>query len=142
MTLLLIAIMGYALLSLASWWFCWRNVMGGRPHILSMRQITLIMDRERLDTLYGKHKPGYVYELNEAALGQIKRQHRGNMIKEMAADLLCLVGSYNYLMSDEPAGSMLTFAMFAGIYQMLTLWYSFKLVNPYWEQINEEMGGL
>ena len=142
MSLLLASIALISAISLCSWWYCWQDVRGGRPNILSLRQVTLIMDRNLLDTLYGKHGQGYIYTLNKPALAQITRDRRLFVYKEMLADMLCFAGAYRYFIGSAMPDYFPIFLLLATTYQGLSIWYSISLVRRWWHQIEEEMDNL
>lgn len=140
--MLIILVGCISVLSLGSWLYCWNDVQKGRPNILSLRQITLIMDRHRLDALYGKHGSGYIYELSKESLQQINRDRRMFVYSEMLADGCCFFGVYRYFTGTMDTSLLPLFMTLAIAYQSLSLWYSMTLVKRWWHQIAEEMSGL
>lgn len=142
MNLLLASIALVSVISLCSWWYCWRNVLSGQPNILSLRQVTLIMDRNLLDALYGKHGPGYIYTLNPHALRQIIRSRRLFVYGEMLADAVCFIGAWRYFGGMADFTLLPWFLAIAITYQALSVWYSLKLIRSWWHQIEEEMDNL
>ncbi|MGE0755332.1 MAG: hypothetical protein AB7L92_09280 [Alphaproteobacteria bacterium] len=125
--------------SLCSWVYCWRDVLDGKPGILSLRQVTLIMDRHKLDEIFGRHGPGYVYELSPQAIALVKRNYSIFVYSEMAADILCFIGVYRFFTGDMSQAIVPMFTLVASMYQLVALWYSLRLVRQWWHQIEEEM---
>ncbi len=139
MMLLLACVMLVAFLSLCSYLYCWHDIRRGRPHILSLRQITLIMDRNRLDSIFGHHQKGYYYQLNPAALAMIVRSRRGFVFFEVLADTFCLWGSYRYLAGLASMQTVGLFVVLAAVCQGIDVWFSMRLVRAWWPQIQEEI---
>ncbi len=140
MTLFLIIIMLISVMTAGSYWFCWQDILRGRPHILSMRQVTLIMDRNRLDAVFGRHKEGYVYELSPQSLSALVKARRFFVYSEMTAEFVCFVGAYRYLNDMAAPEFVGLFVLLAGLCQGIDIWMSIRLIRRYWHQIEEEMG--
>ena len=140
MTLFLIIIMVISVLSAASYWFCWQDILRGRPNILSLRQVTLIMDRNKLDAIFGKHQPGYVYALSPQMLAAVIRWRKFFVYSEVAAEMVCFFGAYRYLSGVSSPETLPLFVLLAMICQVIDIWMSFSLIRKYWHQIEEEMG--
>ena len=140
MTALLLTIFIVAALSLLSYAYCWRDIQGGRPHIISLRQITGIMDRHRLDAIFGAHGRGYCYEFPPALLRAFNRAWRGYCYREIAADGVCMLGAYRYMTGDAAADTVWWFVLLAGACQAINFGYSIHLVRRWSHQIREEIG--
>lgn len=141
MTIFLIGIILISILSAGSYWFCWQDILGGRPNILSMRQITLIMDRNKLDAIFGKHQPDYHYALSPEMLAALVRSRKFFVYSEMAAEVCCFIGAYRYLTGLASPDTLSLFVLLAVICQIIDVWMSISLIRKYWHQVEEEMGG-
>ncbi len=131
-----------SLLSLASNLYCWNDIKSGRPHIISLRQITLIMDRHVLNRIFGEPQPGYRYPLSPSVLTQFIRARRGYVYREMTADLLCMLAAWRYWTGMAPAALEAWFVLIAGLCQGISLVYSLWLVRKWGHQIHEEISDL
>jgi len=142
--LLLLVVLLLSALSLASYVYCWRDVMRGHPHIISLRQITCIMDRHLLDIMFGRHEAGYRYTLSPHARRWFARQWGGYWLREVAADAVCIIGAlYFWFMDDRPL--MVSFLLLALTCQGINMVQSMWLVRRWRHQIIEELddgGGL
>ena len=136
---LLVAIFCSASLSLVSYIYCWHDIRNGRPHILSLRQITSIMDRNRLNQLFGKPEPGYYYLLTPDQLYGITQQCRWFYTCECAADITCIAGVWLYMTGTIGNANILLFTLLAGLCQMINLAYSIRLIRKWHGQLREEI---
>ena len=136
---LLVAIFCSAAMSLISYMYCWQDIRGGRPHIISLRQITSIMDRNRLTQLLGKPEPGYYYALSPAQLSVIIRSRRWFYTRECAADITCILGAWLYMTGSIGDENILLFIILALSCQMVNLIYSFCLISKWRFQLREEI---
>jgi hypothetical protein len=129
-----------ALVSLGSTVYCWNDIQRGHPRILSLRQITLIMDREALNRLFGKPDANFRYTLSPEMLAALLRSRSWYVYSEMAADMLCLYGASRYLNGVAPPSLAATFVLLAVLCQAVNIVYSLWLVHKWGWQIREEMG--
>ena len=136
---LLLAIFCSASLSLISYVYCWHDIRGGRPHILSMRQITSIMDRNRLNHIFGQPEPGYYYALSPVQLYEIIQNRRWFYTSECAADITCLLGVWLYMTGTLEDENALLFVLLAGTCQLINLAYSICLISKWRSQLREEI---
>jgi len=136
---LLIAIFICAAMSMLSYIYCWQDVKSGRPHIISLRQVTSIMDRERLTRWLGPPQPGYFYALSPEQLQDIMRRRAWFIYAECALDGLCIFGAWWYSDSDAPESAVLGFLALAGLAQAVNLCYSFFLIRKWKHQLREEL---
>ncbi len=144
MSALLLLVLLVSALSLASYIYCWRDIMGGRPHIISLRQITCIMDRHLLDVMFGKHEPDYRYALSPSTRRWFVRQWGLYYLREIAADWLCILGAF-YFWFMQPHPLTLSFILLALCCQGINIVQSVWLVQRWRHQIMEELddgGGL
>lgn len=139
MTLLLGLVFCAAGLSLLSYLYCWHDIQSGAPHIISLRQVTSIMDRERLNRLFGAPEPGYIYKLNPQRLKSFVRRHRYYIWRECAADLICMVGAWRYLAGDADPQGLPLFLLLATLCQGINILWSLYLVRKWAHQIKEEL---
>lgn len=128
-----------AALSLLSYVYCWQDIKGGRPHIISLRQILVIMDRHRIDALLGGHGPGYYYRLTPAQVAALLSGRRWFYRRECAADLTCLLGSWLYMTGVGDARAASWFVLLAGLCQGINLAYSLWLIGKWRDQLKEEI---
>lgn len=131
-----------ALLSLASYLYCWNDIRRGRPHIISLRQVTLIMDRNALNRLFGQPQPDYRYALPLETLARLIKAKQGYVYLEMAADALCMLGAWRYLTGAAPEALEEWFILLAALCQGVNIVYSMWLVWKWGDQIREEMEDL
>src|SRR5437868_5178985 len=94
---LLILIFCSSALSLLSYVYCWQDIRTGRPHIISLRQITTIMDRNRLNQMFGPPEKGYYYMLSPEQLYGLIQSRRWFYVCECAADITCALGVWLYM---------------------------------------------
>ncbi len=139
MEFLLLSIFCSASLSLLSYVYCWHDIRGGRPHILSLRQITTIMDRNRLNHMFGKPETGYYYVLKQAQREAVIRKWRWFYIRECTADITCIVGVWLYMTGTLQDENIVLFSVLASVCQMINLVYSFCLINKWQFQLREEI---
>jgi hypothetical protein len=141
---LLLIILVISAMSLSSYVYCWRDVMGGRPHIISLRQITCIMDRSLLDVMFGKHEAGYRYLLSPSMRHWFRRQWGLYYLREISADWLCIIGAlYFWFLPAHPL--TFSFVLLAVCCQGINIAQSVLLVRRWRHQIIEELdekGGL
>lgn len=139
MGFLLVAIFCSASLSLISYIYCWNDIRGGRPHIISLRQITAIMDRNQLNRLYGKPEPGYYYVLSPAQRTGLIQSCRWFYTRECAADITCIIGVWLYMTRAIANNNILLFILLASLCQMINLVYSLCLISKWRDQLREEI---
>ena len=138
--LLLVTIFMMAAMSLLSYVYCWHDIKSGEPHIISLRQITNIMDRNRLTHMFGSPAPGYRYKLSPLALKALLKARQGFYYTEVGADSACILGAYAYMTHQVPMGTVGWFIVLAGLCQSINFAYSIWLVRRWGHQIREEMG--
>lgn len=138
----LITIFMAAATSLISYIYCWHDIKTGRPHIISLRQITNIMDRNRLTALFGKPEPGYYYVLSPQMLVAFTRKYQTSYYSEVGADTMCLIGSYMYMTGQLAADRVWWFIALAGFCQVVNFCYSIMLVRRWAHQFREEMNDI
>lgn len=136
---LLVSIFLAAALSLLSYLYCWWDIQSGSPHIISLRQITNIMDRHLLDRIFGAHKEGYVYELSPQKLAFIRLVWGGYYYRELAADTICMIGAYYYMTQAAAPAFVLLFIVLATTCQAINFVFSIRLVRRWKHQIREEL---
>jgi hypothetical protein len=136
---LLVSIFFSAALSLISYVYCWQDIRSGRPHIISLRQITAIMDRKRLNRIFGMPEPGYYYPLSPELMYELIRKRRWFYTRECTADITCILGVWLYMTGRLPATYVGWFAALAGICQMINLVYSLFLISKWHSQLREEI---
>jgi hypothetical protein len=136
---LLILIFISAALSLFSYWYCWRDMAAGRPHIISLRQITGVMDRTRLDAYFGKHQSGYHYALSPQQVAGIVSRRRSFLFGECMLEGLCIFGAWWFATIAQGSSLVVPFMMLAGMCQAINLLYSFVLMRKWQHQIYEEL---
>lgn len=137
---ILAVIVVMAILSLASYLYCWQDIHTGKPHIISLRQITGIMDRERLNERFGRPEANYRYTLKPEELKKLLRRYGPYFYQECAADMLCLMGAWYYLTDDDASyTAALWFALLASLCQAINFAYSTWLVSKWGHQIREEI---
>lgn len=139
MKLLLLAILLASSLSMMSYMYCWRDIRRGRPHIISLRQITNIMDRERLNALFGAPMPGYFYPLTKPAKAALVRTYQLHYYIECATDGVCVLGAWRYLVVHAGAAVVWRFIVLAAICQAINVVYSTCMVRKWAHQIKEEI---
>ncbi|MBY0406346.1 MAG: hypothetical protein K2Q01_01540 [Rickettsiales bacterium] len=136
---LLMGIFLTAALSLASYVYCWQDIKTGRPHIITLRQITAIMDRNQLNALFGMPKPGYFYELSEETVHNLLTRYRGYYVRECAADSVCMLGVWRHMQGAAAPETMALFILLAMTCQGVNIIYSMHLIKKYRHQLREEM---
>lgn len=136
---LLTAIFIAAALSLVSYLYCWWDIRGGHPHIISLRQITNIMDRHILDLLFGNHDRGYYYTLSPEKLVIFRRAWGGYYYREIAADGICMIGVYRYMTGLASPDTVGWFILLATVCQAINFAYSILLIRRWSHQIREEL---
>jgi hypothetical protein len=139
MEFMMVAIFCSASLSLVSYMYCWQDIRAGRPHILSLRQITGIMDRHCLTRLLGTPRPGYYFELSPMQRAVILRSRRLFYLRECAADLTCLAGVWLYMTGRLAPDYAPLFVALATACQLVNLLYSFCLISKWGVQLREEI---
>jgi hypothetical protein len=137
--ILLLIIFVFAGLSLVSYLYCWADIKGGNPHILSLRQITNVMDREKLNRMFGDPLPGYFYKLEPAAVTQLMARRQWYFYRECATDAICVLGAWRYMVIDAHPVALRYFLLLAFACQALNLVYSIILVKKWGYQIREEI---
>jgi len=135
----LITIFIASALSLVSYVYCWNDIKSGRPHIITLRQITSIMDRNRLNALYGSPEPGYYYRLPPETLAAMLARYRWFYIRECAADLVCMLGVWRYMQGASHPNGQTIFIALALTCQAVNILYSLWLVRKWRDQLREEM---
>ncbi len=136
---LLAIIVCSALFSLISYVYCWHDIRTGRPHIISLRQITSIMDRNRLNDLFGRHVTGYYYELTQTQLTHLIQIRRWFYISECSADALCIVAAWFALTGVTNPENTPLIVVLTGLCQGINLVYSFWLISKWHPQLREEI---
>jgi hypothetical protein len=140
--LLLVTIFFSSALSMISYFYCWHDIKTGHPHIISLRQITNIMDRNRLNEMFGKPNHGYRYHLEPAVVRALVRSRQFFFHSEVAADSTCMVGAYLYLTDQLEMTNIGWFLLLGVICQAINVGYSIWLVRKWSHQIKEEMDNL
>lgn len=128
-----------AALSLVSYVYCWHDIRGGRPHIISLRQILTIMDRNRINEMFGAPEPGYYYPLSPAQLRIVMQERRWFYTRECTTDIVCLVGSWLYMTGGASPDTVYGFILLAGLCQGINVAYSLWLIRKWSAQIREEL---
>jgi hypothetical protein len=128
-----------AALSLLSYLYCWSDIKSGRPHIIALRQITMVMDRARLNQWFGNPEPGYYYQLTPAQVASIIRSRRWFYVSECAADSVCLIGAWRVMIGAASEGTVVPFIILATLCQSINLLYSLWLIRKWRDQIQEEL---
>lgn len=136
---LFVAIFISAALSLLSYVYCWQDVSGGRPHILALRQITSIMDRNRLNRMFGAPQPGYYYQLDPEQVRALTLQFRGFYWRECAAEAVCMLGVWRYMTGQGAPEFKVLFLMLALACQGINFMYSLWLIHRWRDQLQEEL---
>ncbi len=129
-----------AALSLASTVYCWCDIQGGRPRSITLRQITLIMDREILNRIFGKPDARYRYTLTPPMQAALLRARAWYAYSEMAADLLCMYGAARFINGEAPPALAGSFLLLAGLCQAVNIVHSLWLVRKWGWQIRDETG--
>lgn len=136
---LLFVILVSGALSLVSYLYCWHDIKRGKPHIISLRQITGIMDRNRLDSLLGRHDGRYFYNLSPDVRTRLLNGRREFVYGECAADLVCMLGAGRYFSGAAAESTQGWFILIAGLCQAINFAYSTHLVRKWSHQIREEI---
>jgi hypothetical protein len=136
---LLVIIFIAAGMSLLSYVYCWIDILGGSPHIISLRQITAVMDRERLNLRFGPPDASYRYALDKPQLAALIRSRRGFFAAECTADALCLLGAWLYMGAGMDDSHIGWFILLAGLCQGINVGWSLWQVRKWAHQIVEEM---
>jgi|GEM_PF-4808329 len=139
MSFWLVSIFIMAALSLLSYVYCWHDIRGGNPHIVSLRQILTIMDRHQIDALLGTHGPGYYYQLTPEQLQGLVQSRRWFYTRECAADMTCLLGSWMYMTGVGDPRAAGWFALLAVLCQSINFGYSLWLISKWRGQLREEI---
>jgi hypothetical protein len=139
MSVFLVLIFGMSALSLISYVYCWNDIKSGRPYILSLRQITTVMDREKLNQMFGPPERGYFYKLEPQVLYSLLKEKQGFYYRECAADVLCVFGAWRYMTHDVGVATMALFILLASVCQGVNLVYGYFLVKKWGSQIREEI---
>jgi hypothetical protein len=139
--ILLLIVLVVSLLSFASYMYCWRDIMTGNPHILSLRQMTTIMDRHVLNLIFGAHEKDYRYWLSPTGLIWFRKQWSGYYYREIAADALCAIGALYFLSKNTPQEVTTAFLLLAITCQGITIYSAVIQVKRWRHQIEEELGG-
>jgi hypothetical protein len=126
-------------LSLISYVYCWNDIKTGRPYILSLRQITSIMDREKLNQLFGPPGRGYFYKLAPHVLYTLLKERQYFYYRECAADVLCVFGAWRYMTHEVGDATTALFILLASACQGINLVYGYFLVKKWGGQIREEI---
>ena len=126
-------------LSLLSYIYCWNEIKSGRPHIIAVRQVTSIMDRNRLNEWLGAPLPGFYYALTPQQVQEICRRRAAFVYGECAADIACLFGAWWFSNSTASEAWIYGFIALAGLCQAINLGYSFWLMQKWQHQIREEI---
>lgn len=134
-----LAVFLIATLSLASYLYCWNDIRRGHPHILSLRQITLVMDREALNRMFGAPDARYRYALAPEALAGVIRARRFYAYSEMAIDAVCALAMWSVVTHRALPVFEDWLVLLAGLAQGINLAYSLWLVRKWGWQIREEM---
>lgn len=137
---MLVIIFFIAAISLASNLYCWKDIKNGRPHIISLRQITLIMDRNVLNRYFGPPETGYYYTLPDEALHRLIRACRVRIYWEAAADLVCMLGAWRTMAGVASPAFSTWFLLAAALCQGINIAFSVWLVYKWGWQIREELG--
>lgn len=135
----LILIFITAALSLLSYVYCWHDIKSGSPHIVTLRQITSIMDRHQLNALFGMHGPGYYYAIPPDILAAMLARYRSYYWRECAADAVCMLGVWRYMQASEDAPGRSLFILLAFTCQAINIIYSLWLIRKWRHQLLEEM---
>lgn len=135
----LVSIFAMSALSLISYVYCWNDIKSGRPYILSLRQITTIMDREKLNQMFGPPERGYFYKLDPLALRVLIKDRQGFYYRECAADLVCVYGAWRYMTHEVGDVTTVLFILLASTCQGINLVYGYLLVKKWGSQIREEI---
>jgi hypothetical protein len=141
MTGVLFLIFGCAAVSLLSYLYCWQDIRGGAPHIISLRSVTYIMDRHQLNHLYGEPDRRWRYHFPPETLKRFKARWSGQFLLAIGADSSCLLGAYRYLTEQGAPVFLPWFVLLAGGYQALSYIWSYLLVHRWGHQIREEIEG-
>jgi hypothetical protein len=136
---LLVCIFVFSGMSLVSYIYCWLDMLGGKPYILSLRQITTIMDRSQLNQLFGKPGKGFYYTLTPQMIAAIIRTRKWYFFRECLADTLCVYGAWRFMMVESTPGTIWLFILLASACQGVNLLYSVQLVKKWGDQLREEI---
>lgn len=137
--LLLVLIFISAGLSLVSYVYCWQDITSARPHILALRQITSIMDRNRLNALFGQPQPGFYYALKPEQVKALTSRFRGFYLRECAAEIVCMAGVWRYMAGYASPAGQGAFIVLAIICQGINFIYSMWLIRKWRDQLQEEL---
>lgn len=137
-SVLLVTIFILAALSFLSYVYCWQDIKTARPHIITLRQITSIMDRHRLNALFGAPEPGYYYALAPQTVAALLSRYRGYYLRECAADLTCMLGVWRYMQGGAATAPAL-FIVLGLTCQGINIVYSLWLVHIWRDQLREEL---
>lgn len=137
--ILLLSIFMLASVSLMSYLYCWTDIRGGKPHILSLRQVTCIMDRAQINQRFGMPDKGYRYKLTPLQLKAFMGRYQYSFYRECATDLVCALGAWRFLTRDASSQLLWGFIVLGLICQGAYLAYSVTLVRKWGHQIREEI---
>ena len=136
---LLVGIFISAALSLLSYLYCWQDIKGGNPHIISLRQITSVMDRERLNRYFGPPMPGYYYTLTPQQVQGVVWRRFWFVSLECALDVTCLLGAWWFSHNGDHVLFVYGFICLGGLCQGLNFAHSFWLMRKWQHQLREEI---
>ena len=139
MSFLLVLIFISSMLSLMSYVHCWRDVKSGRAHVISLRQISSVMDRTVFNGWFGAPQPGYFYVLTPEQVKWFLRRYAWPVYGECAADAACLFGAWWFASGWGKEEVLLVFVLLAGLCQAMSLGYYFWLMRQWRDQIHEEI---
>ena len=137
--LLMVLIFLSAGLSLVSYVYCWQDITSGRPHILALRQITSIMDRNRLNAIYGQPEPGFYYPLSPQTVAQLTSRYRWFYMRECAAEAVCMLGVWRFMVGSGAPELQGLFVVLALLCQGVNFIYSLWLIRKWRDQLQEEI---
>jgi hypothetical protein len=137
--LLMVLVFLSAGLSLVSYVYCWQDITSGRPHILALRQITSIMDRNRLNAQYGQPEPGFYYTLTPAQIATLTSRFRLFYLRECAAEGVCMLGVWRFISGSGTPDLQWIFVFLAITCQGINFIYSIWLLRKWRDQLQEEI---
>lgn len=139
MQFLLFSIFVAASLSLVSYVYCWNDIRSGHPHIISLRQITSIMDRHQLNQRFGMHEAGYYYTLTPEQVFALVRRYRLFYMLECIADAVCIFGVWMATTGQMKEDNIPLFISLSGLCQAINLVYSVWVIRKWHLQLQEEI---
>lgn len=137
--ILLVIIFIAAALSMMSYIYCWQDIKSGRPHIITLRQITSVMDRHVLNQIFGHPEPGYYYTLPPERASALLRRYRLFYLGELTADTVCMLGVWRYMQGLAHPDGQTAFILLGLACQGVNIIYSLWLVRKWRDQLREEM---